>query len=87
MRIPHRPSQTPLATAPVASQPSWTQDEKSYGVRSEVVIPGRGEPVSDGAIVVEDRKIQWVGEYSKLPDKFSAVSFTKIPGAIMPGMW
>lgn len=87
MRVPHRPSQTATEATSVAAQPSWTQDDKSYGVRSELLIPGRGEPISDGAMIVEDGKIQWVGAYSKLPDKFSAVSFTKVPGVIMPGMW
>jgi imidazolonepropionase-like amidohydrolase len=57
-----------------------------FGIKSSLLIPGRGEPINDGAVVVEGDKIAWVGHVSSVPAKYKSVSFTKVP-VLMPGLW
>lgn len=61
--------------------------DNTFGVRADVLIPGRGDPINHGAMIVEDDSIAWVGPYSSLPSKYSKISITSYKGAIMPGMW
>lgn len=60
-----------------------------FGVRADVLIPGRGKPISNGGIIisVSEGVIVWVGPYDDVPSKYNEVSFTKHSGAIMPGLW
>jgi imidazolonepropionase-like amidohydrolase len=47
-----------------------------------IVIPGRGEPIPDGAVVVEGGRISYVGPASAAPEEATGAY-----PALMPGMW
>lgn len=90
MRIPHRPTQQDRSIDDADNTMGGGPDSKDLvGVRADVLIPGRGESVPNGGIVisVSEGTIVWAGPYSDLPSKYSEVSFTKHSGAIMPGLW
>lgn len=89
MRVPHRPTEHNLPTNVTSKTMGGGPDSKDlFGVRADVLIPGRGEPIPDGAIIISfsGGVIIWVGPYDDLPSKYSEVSFTKHV-AVMPGLW
>lgn len=57
-------------------------------IRSEVLIPGDGEPVQDGALVVESKLIVWVGNKSDIPRQYIDAKHRlyDVP-YLMPGLW
>lgn len=59
-----------------------------YGIRADVLIPGRGDPIPHGGMVISKSEgiIVWVGPYAALPSQYSEISFTGHP-VLMPGMW
>lgn len=90
MRIPYRPADQDDPIDGADSTMGGGPDSKDlFGVRADVLIPGRGEPISNGGIVVSvaEETIVWAGPYTDLPSKYKEVSFTKHSGAIMPGLW
>lgn len=71
--------------------PSDTADATPFGIRADLLIPGRGEPIKHGAVIVRDGRIAWVGPYTDLPSEYhggpgGSVKFTHVP-VVMPGMW
>jgi imidazolonepropionase-like amidohydrolase len=77
MRVPC--PKTNSSTTTLASRPA-------QGIKASLLIPGRGEPIKDGAVIIEDGKIAWVGSQASLPTKYRHYSFTEVP-VVMPGMW
>ncbi|KAK3398167.1 hypothetical protein B0T20DRAFT_201201 [Sordaria brevicollis] len=61
-------------------------DTSCYGILAEVLIPGRGEPLKNGALVVKDSTIEWVGPQVELPSEYSPIRFSRV-SVLMPGMW
>lgn len=59
---------------------------KLSGIKTGLLIPGRGEPIKNGAVVIHEGKIAWVGLQSALPIKYSALAFTEVP-VLLPGLW
>ncbi|TVY59134.1 Uncharacterized protein LCER1_G000762 [Lachnellula cervina] len=55
-------------------------------ITADLLIPGRGQPFKDGAIVYDDRRITWVGGKSGIPKAYKALSSTHVP-VLMPGLW
>ncbi|KAK3951266.1 hypothetical protein QBC32DRAFT_398825 [Pseudoneurospora amorphoporcata] len=54
-----------------------------YGVLADVLIPGRGEALKNGALVVKDSIIEWVGPKDEIPSKYSSTRFSRVP-VLMP---
>ncbi|KAK8127509.1 amidohydrolase [Apiospora sp. TS-2023a] len=87
MRVPH-------STVPAG--PSHGEEEERsvtgtttttcFGIRSDLLIPGRGQPIKNGVVVVEDATIEWVGDFSNRPAKYDAVKFHHVK-VLMPGLW
>ncbi|KAI1266263.1 amidohydrolase [Xylariaceae sp. FL1019] len=85
--IPVRPradsgSNSKVATDEADKEPFYTI------VKAGLLIPGDGEPLESGALVVEKKMIVWVGAQAELPAKYTDAtnrSFT-VPFA-MPGLW
>ncbi|GKT48579.1 uncharacterized protein ColSpa_08760 [Colletotrichum spaethianum] len=53
---------------------------------AELLIPGRGDPIKNAAVIVEDGKIVHVGKSDKLPEKYRSVKPVQVP-VVMPGLW
>lgn len=80
MRIPHRPALEDVTS-------DGDDDSHTYvGLKSDLLIPGRGDPIRHGALVIRDAKIDWVGAYSSLPSKYGAIKFVSVP-VLLPGLW
>lgn len=90
MRVPMRPAAASAAGDSLPSNASHDGAEASppaaFGLRAGILIPGRGDPIEDGAVVVRGASIDWVGPYAELPAAHSSVRFTRVP-VVMPGMW
>ncbi|KAJ1331617.1 amidohydrolase family protein [Microdochium nivale] len=91
MRVPCHPVVETAALSTVKLGPSDTADATPFGIRADLLIPGRGEPIKHGAVIVRDGRIAWVGPYTDLPSEYhggpgGSVKFTHVP-VVMPGMW
>lgn len=81
-----------------------TDDEETpsdlYGIAADLLIPGRGDPIPNGGIIVSPSTgtIHWVGQpqsnansnppLHSLPSKYAHIPFTTHPGAtLLPGLW
>lgn len=54
-------------------------------IEADVLIPGRGEPVRGGCVVVDGDRITYAGPLSGAPDTTGARTFRV--KAVMPGLW
>lgn len=70
----------------VAKERPATDDQKLVGLKASLLIPGRGEPIKNGALVIDGPKIAWVGPQSSMPSKYRSITFEEFP-VIMPGLW
>lgn len=77
-RLPLRPAST--------TQRSSTLHRELKVLKASLLIPGRGEPIRNGALVIDGQKIAWVGEQSAIPNKYQDVEFSEVP-VLMPGLW
>ncbi|TPX10542.1 uncharacterized protein E0L32_008592 [Thyridium curvatum] len=57
-----------------------------FGIQADLLIPGRGEPIKDGAVIIKGKKIEWAGRQTDLPEEFYYVTKYYVP-VLMPGMW
>lgn len=96
MRVSHRLAEqtTKLRTTDNSTkdvQMGGGDSKDLFGVHADVLIPGRGEPIPEGGMIVSvaEGTIVWVGVYpASLPSRYSHVSFRpKFTGALMPGLW
>lgn len=56
------------------------------GAKAEIVIPGKGPVVADGAVIWKNNKIVYAGPQESLPEPYANVSCSKHK-VLMPGMW
>ncbi|KAK0728885.1 amidohydrolase [Lasiosphaeria miniovina] len=63
--------------------------EHSYTViKADLLIPGDGEPIPHGALVIKDKIIAWVGKQSEVPDKYASAPHRSVSVPyLMPGLW
>lgn len=92
MRVPQNTvpvaqgSTTAAVVAAVVAEETMSSSATYTALRSDLLIPGRGKPVENGALVIKGGKIEWVGEYAQRPSKYNNVKFQHVP-VLMPGMW
>lgn len=95
MRVhPQKPHQPPaqLAQAPstTPSLPTEVKDDDDSAtatlIWAQLLIPGRGDPINNGAIAVRDGKIEWVGSFTERPTRYHDIRPTYVP-VLMPGLW
>ena len=63
-----------------------TSKEDKYCVLADILIPGKGDPIKDGCLVVEGKKINFAGKASEMQDRDSNLPKTHVK-VLMPGMW
>jgi imidazolonepropionase-like amidohydrolase len=57
-------------------------------IRSNLLIPGDGEPIKDAALVIENKVIAWVGAQADLPKKYTDTRHRSFEMPyLMPGLW
>src|SRR5881628_1010408 len=54
-----------------------------FRIEADVLVPGRGDPVANGCVVIEGGVIVYAGGIEGAPKAANAIS---VP-AVMPGMW
>jgi imidazolonepropionase-like amidohydrolase len=59
---------------------------KLSGIKTDLLIPGRGDPFKNAAVIIHEGKIEWTGLQSSIPNKYTALDFTYVP-VLMPGLW
>lgn len=57
-----------------------------HGIKTTLLIPGRGAPIHNAAVIIHDNVIAYAGPVSAIPAKFRAVSFVDVE-VLMPGLW
>lgn len=53
---------------------------------AQLLIPGKGEPIQNGALAMSGGKIEWVGSFLNRPYKYRDIRPTYVH-ILMPGMW
>lgn len=53
---------------------------------ASLLIPGKGDPVKDQAVIAKDGKIIYLGSPEGVPSKYSSQEPTRVP-VLMPGLW
>lgn len=82
----------PEPSAPVATHSTddaTPTKKKAYTiVKADLLIPGDGEPVPHGALVIEDNVIAWVGRQQDVPSKYAHAHHRVVMVPyLMPGLW
>lgn len=78
-------SELPSRPAPPTQNPTSAENQLT-GLKASFLIPGRGEPIKNGALVIDGPKIAWVGQQSALPSQYRHVEFRSV-AVLMPGLW
>lgn len=74
---------------PVAVDSVNTTKKVSYAIiTSDLLIPGDGQPIPKGALVVEQKIIVWLGTSAEIPAEYTSKPHRKfhVP-YMMPGLW
>ncbi|OLN95553.1 hypothetical protein CCHL11_04940 [Colletotrichum chlorophyti] len=68
--------------------PEWQSvaDKSVTVIVADLLIPGRGDPLKNAAVVVAGEKIVHVGMHNSLPEKYRPVKPVRVP-VVMPGLW
>ncbi|KAI0436210.1 amidohydrolase [Xylaria telfairii] len=57
-------------------------------IKTKLLIPGDGKPVTNAALVIENKLIAWVGAEAHVPHKYTdGVHRTFTIPVVMPGLW
>ncbi|KAG5920571.1 hypothetical protein E4U53_003902 [Claviceps sorghi] len=86
MRVPFARQQLPASHADAGPAPVDESESALSLIWAYVLIPGRGQPVRDGAVAIRGSKIEWVGEFQHRPYRYQTVRPTCVH-ALMPGLW
>ena len=63
------------------------QDSRQLsGIIADILIPGRGQPVTNAAVVVDGASIIWTGPIAEMPPSYKRLSFIHVP-VLLPGLW
>ena len=56
-------------------------------IDADVLIPGRGEPITEASCVFKGNRIEWVGCQSELPQSYHDINPVAQVPILMPGLW
>ena len=74
----HKPSTTPAMAVDIA---------QVSRIDADLMIPGRGDPIKNAALVWSGNKIVFAGESKNLPEEYSFLQSAAHVPVLMPGMW
>ncbi|MCJ1289798.1 hypothetical protein MMC34_001331 [Xylographa carneopallida] len=57
-----------------------------HAISTDLLIPGRGQPVPSATVVIKGAKIIWVGSSAKLPSTYAKVPTKNVP-YLVAGLW
>jgi imidazolonepropionase-like amidohydrolase len=60
--------------------------ETAHRIEADVLIPGRGEPIWDGCVILDDGRIEWVGPKADAPTTKERMPTVRVP-TVLPGLW
>ncbi len=87
MRLPSHNSVASRNCDTITSYSKPASDgDNAFVIVASLLIPGRGEPLTNGAIAVKSGVIEWVGSGEDLPSAYRHVSQTRVP-VLLPGLW
>ena len=76
--------------AAVSGTSKMSIDEKpkkeKYCVLADLLIPGKGDPIEDGCVIVKDDKITFAGKADDVASQDADLPKTHVK-VLMPGMW
>lgn len=63
-------------------------ESHSERIDADLLIPGRGDPISNGTVIFKDGKIEYAGPQKDIPIQYVSTQTraTKVP-VLMPGLW
>src|SRR5215831_18303420 len=73
-----------MSKAPPAA-PSRNGEKTMHRIEADQLIPGRGEPVSDGVVVLDGDRISYAGPAAGAPETPHAKRHRAV--AVLPGLW
>ena len=53
---------------------------------TDLLIPGRGDPTKDAAVIIEEGKVAFAGLQDQIPQKYASIPRVQVP-VLMPGLW
>ena len=60
--------------------------DKKFCVLADLLIPGKGDPIKNGCLIIEGKKITYAGKASDCKTSINSLPTTKVK-VVMPGMW
>ncbi|KAK5713782.1 hypothetical protein LTR17_017466 [Elasticomyces elasticus] len=75
-----------LPTRPFYQHEDEELKKDSFRVEADLLIPGRGDPIKNGCIIIEGNKIKDVGTSAQLARPYSHLRKYHVK-VLMPGMW
>lgn len=65
---------------------SRVEGSTKFCILADLLIPGRGDPVRDGCLIIEGTQITYAGEAAAAGSLRKDIPETRVP-IVMPGMW
>ncbi|KAK4940388.1 hypothetical protein LTR10_019494 [Elasticomyces elasticus] len=78
-KAPSQPLSLPQAPTALAKH-------STHLISAELLIPGRGKPMTHVTVVIKDDKIQEIHSTASLPTHLQSLPSTKVP-VLLPGLW
>ncbi|KAL9112153.1 MAG: hypothetical protein Q9227_003530 [Pyrenula ochraceoflavens] len=86
-QLPTREQHTSsINTAPSAGDEQQPAKSSATAIYASLLIPGRGPPIKDQLVILDDGVIAYIGDEDNRPGKYSSLTPTRVP-VLMPGMW
>lgn len=70
----------------VVPRPLAEKTRQATGLFASCLLPGRGKPLRNQAVISEKGKIVYVGACTSIPAEYAKVDLQHVP-VLMPGMW
>lgn len=80
-----RPATSPFARGKDTSGKTSAHGDAT-GIIADLLIPGKGKPLQNQAVVSKHGKIVFVGPRKDVATEFSSIQWHSVP-VLMPGMW